>query len=169
MKKLPIYYTYVDEDLNLPSSNRVYVKYCIDGDTFVGVKNGMEKKYRLANIDTPEKNTAWGIHAKVFLEHIINKKNVYVTPFTNDRYGRTIANVYLDFDKTISVNDAIIKEGLSRAHNYSKINGYHTESEFAYSKRTLMVLWAALTRKGMFGSVDKFYKDKPLKKPNKTF
>lgn len=165
MKKLPIYYTYIEKDEYLAHPCKVYVKYCIDGDTFIGIKNGSEKRYRLANIDTPEKNTAWGIHSKVFLEHIIGKKNVYLKEYCTDRYGRIITEVYLDFDRTISVNDAIIKEGLSKVHDYRKVNGYSTFNDFSHIKKSLSSLWAILSRKGMFGSVERFYKNKPFKKP----
>lgn len=74
----------------------VTVDRVIDGDTFVSKESvdiGNIKKYRLADVWIPEKNTSDGSHATLILEKLINKKEVRVRVRGVDRYDRLVAFV----------------------------------------------------------------------------
>ena len=68
-----------------------------DGDTLTARcegADGMENiKFRLAEIDAPEKGQAFGARSKQHLAELCFQKQATVTPRTKDRYLRTVANV----------------------------------------------------------------------------
>jgi len=81
----------------------------IDGDTF-DLKYGDEKiRVRLFGIDSPERAQAFNVKAKEFTASLIADKDVRVVLINKDRYGRSVADVYLE-DGT-HVNSAIVKAG----------------------------------------------------------
>lgn len=168
VKEYPKYCYYFDMNTK-EHPGRVKVLYCVDGDTFVGIdSSNIKKNYRLSNVDTPEMNQPWGIHAKKFLAHVIEDKHIYVMPFGYDKYGREIVDAFLDFDRTISINDALLKEGLSKCHSYDKVNNFKTHGFFSLIKKNFMVFSAQLHNRGMFGSVEKFYSDRPFLHKTRT-
>ena len=67
-----------------------------DGDTITVMHHDKGEKIRLYGIDCPEKRQAFGKRAKQFTSNMVFGKNVEVRPVTTDRYGRTIAWVYVD-------------------------------------------------------------------------
>ena len=68
----------------------------IDGDTVhVLTADKQQIKIRLAGIDTPERSQAYGTNAKQALSEKIFGKTVEVKAQTKDRYGRTVADLYL--------------------------------------------------------------------------
>ena len=80
-----------------PENGKVFIESCYDGDT---CKTTNGEKIRLACIDTPElrgKN-ANPIEAKKsrdFLNNLISGKEVEIRRITEDRYGRTVAELSL--------------------------------------------------------------------------
>jgi hypothetical protein len=64
----------------------------IDGDTLVCNR----QKVRLTNVYAAELNQAGGAAAKRRLQGLIQSGEVALRPFGHDRYGRTLAEVYVN-------------------------------------------------------------------------
>jgi hypothetical protein len=64
----------------------------IDGDTLVC----NHQKVRLTNVYAPELNQAGGYAAKRRLQLIVSSGEVALRPYGRDRYGRTLAEVYVN-------------------------------------------------------------------------
>lgn len=86
-----------------------HVVKVIDGDTF-DIKYGNEiTRVRLFGIDSPERGQAFNVKAKEFTASLVADKDVRVVIINKDRYGRSVADVYLE-DGT-HINSAIVKAG----------------------------------------------------------
>ena len=92
----------------------------IDGDTLLISMYGIETTVRLIGIDAPEsvhpdeeKNTAEGEQAALWMKQYIAWKRVTLEydQELNDRYGRTLAYVYVD---NTMLEDLMITMGLAR-------------------------------------------------------
>ena len=77
-----------------------------DGDTITVLNNGRGEKIRLHGIDTPEKGQAFGNKAKAVTGSMLRGRVVEITPMTTDRYGRTVAQVYVDGQ---SLNESLVR------------------------------------------------------------
>lgn len=89
-----------------------------DGDTIVVLTDKKEQvKIRLDGIDCPEKAQAYGLKAKQATSDLCFNKNVRISKSGVDRYGRTLAFVYVD---NVCVNKELIKRGL--AWHFKKYN-----------------------------------------------
>ena len=93
-----------------------------DGDTIKVLINNREEKIRLAEIDAPEKGQPYGSKAKQVLSDLAFSKTVTVRVITTDRYGRTVARVYVD---DLDVNAAMVEEGAAWVYT-----AYSTDSLF---------------------------------------
>jgi micrococcal nuclease len=81
-----------------------------DGDTLVLLSpDNQNITVRLAEVDCPEKNQAFGQAAKLFTSNLCFGKGVQLTGTQKDRYGRTVGLVLLE-DGT-NVNYEIVKNG----------------------------------------------------------
>ena len=68
-----------------------------DGDTLhVTDSDGLKHKIRLAYIDAPELQQAYGTRSHQNLKRAADGENVNVTVFELDRYGREVAQVRMD-------------------------------------------------------------------------
>lgn len=72
----------------------------LDGDTIEVLKDGKAIRIRLNGIDSPEKSQAYGMKAKEFTSDMLFGKTVRVFGKENDRYGRLIADIYIDAANT---------------------------------------------------------------------
>ena len=89
-----------------------------DGDTIKVMHNGKAEKIRLYGIDCPEKNQPFGKKAKWFASNLVFKRLVEVKALNKDRYGRTIAWVYVN---DTCLNEELLKTGLAWHYKrYSK-------------------------------------------------
>jgi len=85
-----------------------------DGDTLnvQKVENGKfvgeVMKIRMFGIDAPEKTQDYGIESKQALEKLINGKTLEIEEKNRDRYGRTVAVVYVNGK---NVNEEMVKNG----------------------------------------------------------
>lgn len=85
-----------------------------DGDTVkVLTKENEILKIRLAEIDTPERKQPWGTRAKQALSDLVFGKSVEVQPVTVDRYGRTVAHLYLG---NLNINREMVRTGNAWAY-----------------------------------------------------
>ena len=71
---------------------------------------GRGRTIRLNGIDTPEKRQAFGKKAKQFISQMVYGKTIEVETKHKDRYGRTVAVIYIDGQ---SLNEALIKNGFA--------------------------------------------------------
>ena len=79
-----------------------------DGDTITVLHDGKSEKIRLHGIDTPERQQAYGNKAKALTNSLVRGRTIEVMPQTVDRYGRTVALVYVDGQ---SLNELLIRNG----------------------------------------------------------
>lgn len=88
-----------------------------DGDTIVVLTDAKEQvTVRLDSIDAPEKKgQAFGNAAKKALSDMVFKKKVTVNSHKTDRYGRTVAEIWLG-DRLVNLE--MVKSGM--AWNYVK-------------------------------------------------
>ena len=94
---------------------KVLINNCYDGDTCTTFKG---EKIRLACIDTPELKgrNANPIPAKLarnFLNDLISNKEVSIKRITNDRYGRTVAELFIDEE---NIQELIVKKGFGKIY-----------------------------------------------------
>ena len=109
----------------------------IDGDTIAcdlnqnGRIERPHEKIRLLQVDTPETKKSsrnpsgeprpFGLEAKAYTQNTTNRKTVYLEfdKKVRDRYGRTLAWVYLTPQGGKSVNESLLEEGLAKVMIYS--------------------------------------------------
>lgn len=107
------------------------VQRVIDGDTLVLMESDQSlRTLRLAGIDAPERRMPYGEDAKRMLSALISGKNVQATATKLDRYGRTIATVYLHGG---DINLALIQQGWAW-HYKAYANEQPSEEADAYAR-----------------------------------
>jgi endonuclease YncB( thermonuclease family) len=90
-----------------------------DGDTITILHGDKAERIRLHGIDCPEKKQPFGKRAKRFTSDVTAGKVVEVQALTKDRYGRTVALVWVD---GILLDEALIRAGLARVYSrYCKL------------------------------------------------
>lgn len=100
-------------------------------------------KLRLAAIDAPEKDQAYGAQAKQALARLVLKQHVGVTTVATDSYGRTIGWISLKRDASIenSVNAELVRRGWAWALSRSR-SPYLREAQ-QVAQRERLGLWAS--------------------------
>ena len=97
---------------NAPNTTFYKVVSISDGDTFTLLDaDNKQIKIRLYGIDCPEKSQDFGAVAKQKLSDLVFNQRVQVTKKDIDRYGRTVALVYIV--NGICVNEEMLKAGLA--------------------------------------------------------
>jgi len=87
-----------------------------DGDTFTLLKkDSISIKVRLYGIDCPEKGQPFSNICKKYLSDLIFNKAVRLEEKGKDRYGRTIAIVFLG---TININESLLADGIAWHYKY---------------------------------------------------
>lgn len=106
----------------------------IDGDTIV-----MEDKshIRLAEIDALELHQDHGMEAKHFLESLILNKEVKVNVTGSDKYGRKVAEIYLN---DVWINDEIVKAG--ECYVYRRFASEKLYNDELQAKANRIGIWA---------------------------
>lgn len=82
----------------------------VDGDTIKVLNQGKTEKIRLAYIDAPEMGQPFGKNAKQALSDYIFDQAVNVKRYGKDRYGRTLAVIYLNQE---NINLKMVEEGFA--------------------------------------------------------
>lgn len=125
----------------LVSSDTFYAKVIgvTDGDTIVVLTdNNKQIKIRLEGIDCPESSQNFGEMAKQATVALCFKKKVKVKETGKDKYGRTLAFVFV---KDLCVNNELIKEGM--AWHYKKHNHDPELAELEQQARAKKIgLWS---------------------------
>ena len=88
---------------------------CYDGDTCTSSEG---EKIRLACIDTPEIrgnkiNPEEALQAKEFLNSKVKGKYVSLKRITTDRYGRTVAELFID---DINIQKLLVNKGYAKVY-----------------------------------------------------
>lgn len=78
-----------------PSTGSPELVRVIDGDTIVIREAGEQVRIRLSEIDAPELRQPYGSEAKAELLSLIEGKRFSVVREGHDRYGRTLARIYV--------------------------------------------------------------------------
>lgn len=83
---------------NAPVSMRGFsVVRVVDGDTIIVVgQDNIKQTLRFDGIDAPEKDQPFGAEATEFVENLLDDKRVSLDNVDRDKYGRLLANVYVD-------------------------------------------------------------------------
>jgi micrococcal nuclease len=123
--------------IDLPQKGRVIG--VSDGDTMTILHDDYSReKIRLYGIDCPEKKQAFGQRAKQFTSTMVYGQQVTIRRINSDRYGRTVAWVFLGH---ANVNTALVRAGL--AWHYRKYSDdpelHRLEQEARIKKRGLWV------------------------------
>ena len=110
-----------------------------DGDSLEVLVRGAPVRIRLSEIDCPEYDQPWGDRAKQALSQLVFLRVVTIHPVTQDRYGRTVATVFLEGR---NVNHEMVQRG--HCHVYRKYvrdeRFYGLEKEARGSRRGLWAL-----------------------------
>ncbi len=81
----------------------------IDGDTLIVLQPPNAWVYiRLAEIDAPEHNQPYGTEARDALIALVGYGNVRIVETAHDRYGRTVARLYVG---RTDVSAALVRQG----------------------------------------------------------
>jgi endonuclease YncB( thermonuclease family) len=99
-----------------------------DGDTIELLVNNKPVRIRLHGIDCPEKKQPFGQKARQFTSDLCFGKIVRAEKTDKDRYGRTVAKVYLPSGELL--NTSLLKAGL--AWHYTK---YDKSEDFALAEK----------------------------------
>jgi endonuclease YncB( thermonuclease family) len=110
-----------------------------DGDTLTMLVDNVQYKIRLAEIDTPEKRQPYGTRAKQALSEMVFGEEIRVEVQTVDRYGRTVARVYID---DVDVCAELVRQGMAWVYRrYVKDESlYDVEQEAKNTKRGIWSL-----------------------------
>ena len=143
---LPALIYTVQKQTNQTSDIHCLVVKVSDGDTFTcRLDNQNTIQVRLADIDAPESGQAYGNQAKKALNKLIYNKQVQLEYSKYDKYGRTVATVFLPSSNNVSgrlnVNLAMIESGY--AHHYKR---YSNNKQYANAQKSAQAmhrgLWA---------------------------
>ena len=111
----------------------------VDGDTIRAEVKGKEIKIRLVEIDAPEINQPFGAQSKNFLNRLLNEKDVTLISQGEDRYGRTLGEIYANGE---SANALMIKSGFAWVYDrYVKDSSLYRYQDQAKAEN--LGLWRA--------------------------
>ena len=79
-----------------------------DGDTITVLVENQQVKIRLNEIDAPEHDQEFGQKSKEALADLVFEKEVRIVTHGEDRYGRTIGDVFVG---QINVNEKLVEDG----------------------------------------------------------
>jgi endonuclease YncB( thermonuclease family) len=105
-----------------------------DGDTVTVLRDSIPVRIRLAGIDAPESHQDFGTKAKQHMSGLVFGKGVRVVEHEKDRYGRTVADIFVG---DVWANLDLVKAGLAWHYKaYSKDARLVAAEESARSAKT---------------------------------
>ncbi|NBB15832.1 nuclease [Caulobacter sp. SLTY] len=114
----------------------------VDGDTVEVELDGEIVQVRLAEIDAPESNQAWGDRSEAVLTRLTLDKPVRIEGRGRDRYGRLIGRIYVG---DVDVSARMIEEGCAWAYRAHLTDDRLLETENK-ARRSRTGLWAQSSR-----------------------
>jgi micrococcal nuclease len=110
-----------------------------DGDTIkVRCADHPQMVIRLAEIDAPEKDQAFGQRSKEMLSTLCYKKQAEIRPSTRDRYGLTVARVICT---GTDANAAMVRSGMAWAYT-RYLTDPQIQAMEVVARRERLGLWA---------------------------
>jgi micrococcal nuclease len=110
-----------------------------DGDTITVLVDRQQLRIRLHGIDAPEKGQPYSDAAKRYLSAGTHKRTIRIVNKGKDRYGRTLAVLYLPTDAgDLDVNADMVNTGL--AWSYRQFSKDYAANEDA-ARRDRRGLW----------------------------
>lgn len=109
----------------------------LDGDTLLVLRGGAKVKVRMANIDAPEKEQAFGMQSRQSLVDMVFKKQVSINSQAVDQYGRVVGLVTVDGR---NVNEEQVKRGMAWEYSH-----FHSDKGYIALQKT-----AQQTRSGLW-------------------
>jgi micrococcal nuclease len=102
------------DQIEVPMSEQWEVASVTDGDSLTVRRGGEEQKIRLCGIDAPEKDQPLGKVAKEKLQELVDsaKGKVAIVPVEKDRYGRTVAELFLMTEPEQSAQEELLTAGM---------------------------------------------------------
>ena len=94
----------------------------MDGDTLLVLRDGAKTKIRMANIDAPEKDQAFGMQSRQSLLEMVQKKQVHISSQAVDQYGRVVGLVSVDGR---NVNEEQVRRGMAWEYSH-----YHSDRRY---------------------------------------
>ena len=111
----------------------------VDGDTLHAKVQGVVMDFRLAEVDAPESPQPYGSRSRDELAKLVKGKQLVIVPTDTDRYGRTVAFVWID---GMCINEELVRRGA--AYFYDEYAGddflFGVEEEARAEKRGLWAL-----------------------------
>jgi endonuclease YncB( thermonuclease family) len=107
-----------------------------DGDTLRVRRGEEELKIRFCGIDAPEKKMPMGIESRDHLRSLVGNGELLLVPVEKDRYGRTVAEVYVQDSRStaINLNVQMVRDGY--AWHYERYSGNcPIRDEFAIAQK----------------------------------
>ena len=121
-----------------PPGEEYSVLSVADGDSFTLAKGPEEEEIRLFGIDSPERTQPFSNRARAFTRRMLLKGTIRLEPVERDRYGRTVAWVYLD---TLCLNRLLVARGL--AWHYTRYSDDALLDSLEHSARSRKIgLWS---------------------------
>ena len=87
---------------NTINYKNLIVTHVYDGDSIRAKSGNKEIEIRLASIDAPEFNQNFGKECRAQLYKKIYHTKISINPIEQDKYGRTIAELYVGNRNTVS-------------------------------------------------------------------
>lgn len=94
----------------------------LDGDTVLVLREGRKIKVRMANIDAPEKDQAFGKQARDSLLEMVDKRQVQIDSQAIDQYGRMVGLISVDGR---NVNQEQVRRGMAWEYSH-----YHADKTY---------------------------------------
>ncbi len=94
----------------------------MDGDTVLVLRGNQKIKVRMANIDAPEKDQAYGSQARDSLLEMVGRRQVQVDSQAVDQYGRVVGLISVDGH---NVNEEQVRRGMAWEYSH-----YHTDKTY---------------------------------------
>jgi len=121
------------------------VQHVIDGDSVIVSTFWRKLRLRLDSVDCPEQDQHWGNIAKYGLIKLIGGHKILFEEHGQDRYGRTIATIYVQHDtrtswinvnaKMIALGHAWVMRNLNRHLSKKRQNELNNLENWARTKR----------------------------------
>lgn len=110
----------------------------MDGDTVMVLRGGQKIKVRLANIDAPEKDQAYGSESRASLLGMVGRRVIQVDSQAVDQYGRIVGLLSVDGR---NVNAEQVKRGLAWEYTHFHSNRAYIALQ-AEAQQARRGLWA---------------------------
>lgn len=135
MKLIPFLMTVLAANAAMAADISCRVVGVSDGDTVTCLTAEKQQiKVRLAQIDAPEKDQAFGQKSKQALSDLVYGKQVTLQPETTDKYGRTVARVVVG---GVDANLAQVNAGMAWVYTqYAREQSYFATEKQARANRS---------------------------------